>query len=450
MSLRNFLAFKRDPIGLLMRTAREYGDLAHLQIGLLRTYVLNHPDYIKDVLVNHHRSFPKMPVFIRSHEDKRSLSMTWLRLLLGEGLLTSEGDGHQYQRRLLQPAFHPQRLAAYGAVMTEYAARARERWQDGATVDIAQEMTRLTLPIVGKALFGAELESETEEISNAFATIIELHGRLTSPLAGFMRRLPFPASRRFQSALDRLHVTMARSIAERQASGIDQGDLLSVLLRAQGTAGDERGLTEAQVLDQMRTFFVTGYFTTTNALTWTWYLLSQHPDVEATLHAELDSVLAGRLPKVDDLKKLPYLAMVLAESLRLYPPIWIMSRWTLSDYEMGGYLVRANSLLVISQYVMHHNARYFPEPFRFDPQRWTPEAKAERPAFAYFPFGGGPRQCIGEGFAWMEAMLLLATLAQQWQMRLVPGHPVEMEAQATTTLRPKYGMLMTLKRRTPL
>jgi cytochrome P450 len=142
--------------------------------------------------------------------------------------------------------------------------------------------------------------------------------------------------------------------------------------------------------------------------------------------------------------------MVLAESLRLYPPIWIMSRWTLSDYEMGGYLVRANSLLVISQYVMHHNARYFPEPFRFDPQRWTPEAKAERPAFAYFPFGGGPRQCIGEGFAWMEAMLLLATLAQQWQMRLVPGHPVEMEAQATTTLRPKYGMLMTLKRRTPL
>jgi cytochrome P450 len=332
--------------------------------------------------------------------------------------------------------------------MTEYAARALERWQDGATVDIAQEMRGLTLPIAGKALFGAEVDFEVEEISDAFATVIELHSRLTSPLAGFMRKLPLPASRRFQRALDRLHVTITRSIAARQASGIDQDDLLSALLRAQETAGDERGLTEAQVLDQMRTFLLTGYFTTTNALTWIWYLLSQHPDVEATLHAELDSVLAGRPPTVEDLKKLRYTEMVFAESLRLYPPIWIMPRWTLSDHEMGGYVVRANSLLVISQYVMHHDPRYFPEPFRFDPQRWTPEAKAERPAFAYFPFGGGPRQCIGEGFAWMEAMLILCTLAQRWQMRLVPGHPVEMEAQATTILQPKHGMLMTLKRRT--
>jgi len=443
----HLLAFHRDPIGFLMRIARDYGDLASFQMGPIHIWLPNHPDYIKDVLVTHHRNFSKRRQVIRRRRRKVFPRATWLKLLLGEGLLTSEGDLHRHQRRILQPAFHPQRLATYGAVMTEYAARALKRWQDGDTVNIAQEMRGLTLPIAGKALFGADVESETEEISNAFATILRLHGRITMPLAIMFRTFPLPTSQRFQRALDRLHVTISRCIHERQASGTGGDDLLSILLHAQDSEGNGCGMTDAQVRDHMRTFSLTGYFTTTNALTWTCYLLSQHPDVEAKVHAELDSVLAGKLPTVDDLKKLPYTEMVFAEVLRLYPPIWIMSRWTLNDHEIGDYIIPANSLVVISQYVTHHDPRYFPDPFRFDPQRWTPEARAERPAFAYYPFGGGPRQCIGEGFAWMEAMLILATLAQQWQMRLVPGHPVDIHPQAATTLAPRYGMPMTLKRR---
>jgi cytochrome P450 len=445
------LAFYRSPLDLLMRLAREYGDLVHLQIGPTHIWLLNHPDYIKDVLVTRHRNFVKSLGLLRSPSQKKVVpEATWLRLLLGEGLLTSEGDVHQRQRRVLQPAFHAHNLARCGAVMTQCAARTRERWRDRAALDIAQEMRRLTLTVIGKALFGADVESEAEEISQAFATIIDLNGRLTMPLAVWLQKFSLPTARRFRKALGRLHVTLARLVAERRASGADRDDLLSLLLYAQNTGGDEGGMTEAQVWDHMRTFFLTGYFTTANALTWTWYLLSQHPDVEAKLHAELDSVLMGRLPAADDLEHLQYTRMVFAEALRLYPPIWAMPRWALNDYEAGGCVVPARSLVVISQYVTHHDPRYFPDPFRFDPQRYTPEAKTERPAFAYFRFGGGPRQCIGEGFAWMEGVLLLATLAQQWQMRLVPGYPVKPQPQLSTTLRPRYGVRMTLERRKSL
>lgn len=438
------LAFYRHPLDFLTRLTREYGDLVHFHIGPRHIWLLNHPDHIKDVLVTRHRNFAKTLGFLRKPEA------TWLKLLLGEGLLTSEGDVHQRQRRILQPAFRAHHLATYGAVMTQCAAQMREQWQAHASLDIAQEMKRLTLTIIGKALFGADVEAEAEEISQAFATVIDLQGRLTMPLAVWLQKFSVPTTRRFQKALGRLHVTISRLIDERQASGTDRDDLLSLLLYAQNTEDDEGGMTDVQVWDQMRNFFFAGYLTTANALTWTWYLLSQHPDVEAKLHAELDLVLRGRLPRADDLKHLPYTQMVFAEALRLYPPIWVMPRWALNDYEAGGYVIPAYSLVLISQYVMHHDPRYFPDPFRFDPQRFTPEAKAERLAFTYFPFGSGPRQCIGEGFAWMEGALLIATLAQQWQMRLTPGHLVEPQLQLSTTLQPKYGMRMILERRKSL
>lgn len=444
---RQLLAYRRDPMGFLMRMARDHGDLVHFQMGPTHICLLNHHSDIKDVLVTHHRNFVKTPGLLQRRRRRVLRRATWLKLLLGEGLLTSEGTAHRRQRRNLQPAFHPHRIATYGAIMTDYAVRMLERWQDGEALDIGREMRRLTLSIVGKTLFGADVESEAEEMSEAFATILELQGRITMPLAVVLQKFPLPATRSFRRALDRVHAIIARSIEERQASGHDPGDLLSIILHAQHDEDGEAGLTDAQVWDHMRTFFLTGYFTTANALTWTWYVLSQHPDVEAKLHAELDLVLAGRLATMDDLKHLPYTEMVFSEVLRLYPPIWIMSRWVLNDYEIGHYVLPAKSLVLISQYVAHHSPRYFPDPFRFDPQRWTPEAKAERPMFAYFPFGGGPRQCVGEGFAWMEAMLIVATLAQRWQMRLVPGHPVDIEPQASSTLRPKYGMRMTLKRR---
>jgi cytochrome P450 len=234
-------------------------------------------------------------------------------------------------------------------------------------------------------------------------------------------------------------------IVERRREGSDRGDLLSMLLLARDEEGGE-GLTDAQVRDQAMTIFLAGYETTALALAWTWYLLAQNPEAEARLHEELDAVLGGRLPTFEDVPRLDYTARVFNESLRLYPPTWRLVRWAIEDCEFGGYVVPAGSQVIVSQYVMHHDERYFPDPFRFDPERWTPEAKAERPQYSFFPFGGGPRRCLGETFAVVEGVLLLATLARHWRLRLVAsGPPVEMEP--LHMLRPKRGIQMRLERR---
>ena len=236
-----------------------------------------------------------------------------------------------------------------------------------------------------------------------------------------------------------------RMIDERRKSGTDRGDLLSMLLLAQDTEGDGGGMTDLQLRDEAMTIFLAGHETTANALTWTWYLLSEHPDVEARFHAEIDSALGSRLPTVDDMAVLAYTRMVLAESMRLYPPAWILGRRALGPFEANGYEIPARSIVLMSQYVTHRDARWFPDPERFDPERFSPERQAERPKFAYFPFGGGPRVCIGEQFAWMEGVILLATIAQRWKLRLVPGHPVAL--QPIITLRPKHGMAMAVEAR---
>jgi cytochrome P450 len=272
-----------------------------------------------------------------------------------------------------------------------------------------------------------------------------LFPRFMLPFFDLIRRLPLPSNRQADQARQRLDSLMYRIIQERRASGIDKGDLLSMLLLAQDEEGDGSGMTDQQLRDEVLTLLLAGHETTANALTWTWYLLSQHPAAEAQLHTELDTVLAGRLPTVDDLLQLRYTRMVLAESMRLYPPAWIIGRRAVQDYEVGGYVIPARSIVIVCPYLMHRDPRYYPEPEVFDPQRWAPEAEAARPKFAYFPFGGGARQCIGEGFAWMEGTLLIATLAQQWQMRLVPGHPVALRP--LITLRPKHGMRMVLHTR---
>lgn len=429
----NFFAFRRDRIGFLTRLAREYGDIVHFRVGRQRIFLLNHPEAIKEVLVTHQHNF------------KKGLALERGKVLLGEGLLTSEGEFHTRQRRLAQPAFHRQRVAAYGQAMVAYAARARDRWSDGAALDIAHEMMRLTLAIVGSTLFSADVESEADELGRALTEVLEMFNLLMLPFAPLLQKLPLPANRRFERGRARLDATIYRMIRERRASGEDRGDFLSMLLLAQDTEGDGAGMSDLQVRDEALTLFLAGHETTANALTWTWYLLSQNPGAEASLHAELDAVLCGHLPGVEDLPRLPYTEMVLAESMRLYPPAWIIGRRALRDCRIAGYPIPARSIVLASPYLMHHDARYFPDPLRFDPGRWTPEARAARPKFAYFPFGGGARGCIGEQFAWMEGVLLLATLAQKWRMRLVPGHPVELRP--LITLRPKHGMRMTLSRR---
>lgn len=438
--LLGLLAYRRGRLGFLQNLARRYGDICYFTLGSQQAYLLSHPDLIKEVLITNSQNFIKGPALQRS------------KLLLGEGLLTSEGESHRRQRRLAQPAFHHSRIEAYATVMTKYTARTIGNWHDGQTLDLAEEMMALTLAIVGKTLFDADIESEAGDIGEAIAGMLAATdtSSFSSIVTDLLKQLPFWRSRsgaktraKFESAKARLDELIYRLIDERRRSG-DHGDLLSMLLLAQDE--DDGGqMSNLQLRDEAMTIFMTGHETTAVTLAWTFYLLSQNPDVEAKLHAEVDEVLAGRAPSMMDVARLPYTEMVLSESMRVYPPAWGLQRSVLNDCELGGYFIPRGSQVLMCQYVMHHDARYFPDPERFDPERWTQPARDARPQFSYFPFGGGLRRCIGDAFAMMEATLLLAQLAGAWQMRLEPGHVVAM--QPVMSLRPKHGMRMILKSR---
>ena len=427
------LAYRRGPLPYFQNLANRYGDISFFRIGPQEAFFVNHPDLIKDVLVTNNQNFMKGLVLQRA------------KRLLGEGLLTSEGEFHRRQRRLAQPAFHRQRIASYADVMVDYAKRTSERWHDGAKLDLSVEMMRLTLGVVGKTIFDADVESESGEVGEAMTVVMELFDTLTLPFFELLSKLPLPQLRRFDAARAKLDRIIFSLVEDRRRSGVDRGDLLSMLLLAQDEEGDGGQMTDQQLRDELMTIFLAGHETTANALTWTWYLLSNHPEVETRLHQEVDEVLGSRKPEFADVAQLRYTEMVVAESMRLFPPAWAIGRLSTVDCEVGGYFVPQKSLVIASQYVMHRDERYYKSPLAFDPERWTPEARESRPQFAYFPFGGGPRRCIGEGFAWMEAILLLATLAQKWKLRLVPHHPVAMKP--VVTLRPKHGMKMTITRR---
>ena len=421
-----------NPLDFFTSLARTYGDISTYRMAGEQLFLVNEPRLIRDILVTHNRNFTK----------SRGLERT--KRLLGQGLLTSEGAMHLRQRRLMQPAFHRDRIAGYGELMVGYADRMRRSWRDGATLDISREMNRLTLSIVGKTLFDVDVESQAAAVGEALTAVMESFWMMLLPFADALERLPVPKLRRARLARARLDAIIYRMIADRRASGRDHGDLLSMLLSAQDEdAGG--GMTDQQVRDEAMTIFLAGHETTANALMWTWFLLSGAPEVEAKLHAEIDRVLQGRLPAMADLGSLHYVERVVTESMRLYPPAWIVGRRAIDAYQLGEYLVPPRSILVMSPYLMQRDARFYPDPERFDPDRWTPEFRAALPKFAYFPFGGGPRQCIGESFAWMELVLLVATIAQQYRLRLVPGHPVV--PQPLITLRAKHGMRMTVEQR---
>jgi len=425
---------RRDPLAFLTRLAREYGDVARFRMGPVELHLVNRPEWIRDVLVTRAASFHK----------GRGLERA--KRLLGEGLLTSEDPVHLRQRRMIQPAFHHQRIAGYGAVMVEHADRLTASWAAGETRDAAREMTLLTLGIVARTLFDADVDEEAGEIGEALTAALDLFRQtLTLPFQDLIDRLPLPGNRRFARAKARIDATIGRLIAERRQAPRGRTDLLSMLLAASDTEGDGGRMTDAQVRDEAITIFLAGHETTANALAWTWYLLSRNPEAEARLHAELDAVLAGRAPGVEDLPRLAYTEMVLAESMRLFPPAWIIGRRAMEPCAIGGYGIQERAIVVASQWVTHRDPRFFPEPERFDPERWRPEAKERRPKFSYYPFGGGPRVCIGEGFAWMEGILILAAVARRWRLRLVPGPPVV--PSPGITLRPRDGIRVVLERR---
>jgi cytochrome P450 len=431
----------RDPLEMLTRFAREFGDITFFKLGGERCYFINDPDAIRDVLVTHQRNFTK------------SRGLERAKKLLGNGLLTAEGATHLRHRRLLQPAFHRERIAGYAQVMIDYAARTAARWDDDETLDISREMMRLTLSIAGKTLFDTDVESSADEVGAAVTEVLESFWLNLLPGADLLEQLPIPKLRRAHAARQRLDALIYQMIATRRATGTDPGDLLSMLIAAADTAPDAPsapdapaapGLSDEEIRDEAMTILLAGHETTANALTWTLYLLSQNPDADARLRAELDHVLGGRTPAARDYPTLTYTRRVITEAMRLFPPAWIIGRRVIDEYPLGEYRLAPRSIVFMSPFVMQRDSRFYDHPERFEPDRWTPAFEAALPKFAYFPFGGGVRQCIGEQFAWMEAVLAVATLVQPWRFQLDPAQRVV--PQPLVTLRSKHGMKMRVTR----
>lgn len=418
----------RNPLVFFEQLARDYGDIVSFRLGSERAVFVNDPGVIRDILLTNYTNFTK------------SRGLQRAKKLLGEGLLTSEQPAHLRARRLLQPAFHRDRVAGYGAVMVEYAERAQSRWASGREIDVSKEMARLTLDIVGKTLFDADVDSQAEAVGRALADVMESYWVALLPLSDLFDALPLPTVRRSRAARARLDAIIYDLIARRRSDERDRGDVLSMLLMAREEGSNATGFNDVQVRDEVMTLFLAGHETTANALSWTWYLLSHHAEVEARLHDELREVLGGRLPRASDVPSLPFTESVIAEAMRLYPPAWLIGRRAIAAFDAGGFVVPAGALVFMSPYVLQRDARYFQEADRFHPDRWTPSFKAAMPKFAYFPFGGGPRQCIGESFARMELSLVVATLAQGWRFRMTTAGPVV--PRPLVTLRPMHGMAM--------
>jgi cytochrome P450 len=423
--------FTRDPLAAIANLAERYGDVAQVRVGARRYILLSHPDHIEQVLTNRNmlRSAPLI-----------------MRDLLGNGLLTSQGELHRQQRRLMNPSFPRHRIEALGEAVTSCTDRVVRHWMDGATIDVSQEMLRLTLAIIVHVILGPGGGPSIGALLDVFAMFVRMTERNRTPyLDRLLASLPLRTNSRLQDAAKQLREVLHTIIVERRSGDLSGADVLTFLLETQRCPDRTVELSDRQIEDEILALLLAGHETTSNTLTWMWYLLSQNPEVEARWHAELESVLSGRTPVAGDLPQLAYTRMVFLETLRLYPPVWILSRRPRSDFEIGGYHVPAWSSLNICSFLTHRDPRYFFNPERFQPERFAVESHTKRPRFSFFPFGGGERQCLGQGFAMMEGPLIAAAIGQRWGLRLVKGHRVETEP--LITIRPKYGMKMTLQTR---
>ncbi len=435
---------RRDPIATLLSAREGYGDVVKLRVGIWQSYLLSHPDDIKHVLQDNQQNYLKGFMF------------EYLKPVLGLGLLTNSGESWRRQRRLAQPAFHRQRLDNLTGAMTSSIEKLRARWRRAdldKPIDIVAEMTRLALDIVGRALFGVGFDAGSAEVSQAVKICQEHINWQIMHIFTMPDRYPTPRNMRFRRAIRLLNdavyaiIDQRRNALELPTAGIapsTTGDLLTMLLEARDEDTGE-GMTDLQLRDEVMTIFLAGHETTANALAWAWHLLSLNPEVEERLKAEVDTVLSGRLPCLADLPRLTYTRMVFDEALRLRPPVWTVGRFPLTADEAGGYRIPAQTTVVLSPYVTHRHPEFWEEPERFDPDRFSPELVAKRPRYAYFPFGGGPRMCIGSEFATMEGVLTLAAIASEFRLSAPPGHVVEMEP--LVTLRPRGGLPMRVERR---
>jgi cytochrome P450 len=422
---------QRDEFDFLMAQVHEHGDVVHVRVVNHHAYILSHPRDIETVLVSKSSNFIKS-VFLRES-----------KALFGDGLLTSDGSLWQKQRRLLQPAFHHDHILSYTRTMLESTARMLATWQDGEERDVHQDMTRLTMEIVAKVLFGEGFSSDAEQACEAFGLFFKQYDDRFG-LYLIPEWLPTPSNLRYRRAIKRLDEIVLRIIRRKRANGNGPSpDVLSIMLRAR--EGNAPGMAERQVRDEMMTLFFTGHETTALALAWTFYLLGQNPEAERKLQAEVDTVLEGRMPGFEDLARMPFLEMVFKESLRLYPPAYGVVREALSDCEIGGYPIPKGATLAMFQWVVHRDPRFFDRPDDFVPERWEKDFAKTLPRCAYFPFGAGSRLCIGNTFAQAEVPMLLAAIVQKFQLKLVPGHRVV--PAPSLTLRPLQGIRVTLKKR---
>jgi cytochrome P450 len=428
------LEVRRDPLGTMRRVAREYGDIVSLPIAFQDRILLSHPDYVEQLLVIQQGNFHKSELTKRVTEG-----------LLGQGLLISEGEFWRRQRRLAQPAFHRSRIHEYAATMLESAQAQIRPWHDGEERDVASEMMSLTLDVAVRTLFGTTLPAEAQQVGRAMTFLMRYQLRRQRSPVRIPENWPTPENRRAERERGFVDSLVYRIIEDRksQPHANHRNDLLSMLMAAMDEDGSQ--MTPKQLRDETMTLFLAGHETTAQMLSWTWYMLGENPSAERRLHEELSSVLGGRPPEVSDLGRLRYLQAVMNEVLRMYPPAYILGRTSITPCQIGGYDFPAGSTMLCSQWVMHRDPRYFADPDEFRPERWLDGLANRLPAGAYFPFGDGPRRCIGQGFALLEAAIVIGTLAQRFRLRLVPGHPVVPEP--LVTLRPRNGIRMTLEAR---
>lgn len=427
----NTFSYASDPLAFIRRVSDEYGPVATYRVGGEQMYQVSSPEYVKQVLVENNEHYVKGDLFQNA-----------LRPVLGNGLLTSEGGFWRDQRHTMQPAFHPDAIQAYADVMVDYTERLLDDWTDGETRDIHEDMMRLTVEIAAKALFDVDIRTEQAAVGDALEAVMDLTSRnLRSPV-NIPTWVPTPLNRRYRHALEDLQDVSQTVIERRKHEGVgeDPTDVVGLLLNAKAAGAP---IDEQQLVDEVVTILLAGHETTALALTYTFHALGETPDAESRLHDEVDDVLGNRRPTYDDIDDLTAVDQCITEGMRLYPPVWELLRETTRDETFDGYVIPGGSTVAVQQWVLHHDDTYYDDPWTYRPERWTPEFRQQLPGFAYFPFGGGPRRCIGDRFALQEARLALATTAQDWQLR--PKH--DLEFAPSITLRPDGEVQMTVERR---